>query len=78
MQKKTAEIENRIKEPVTDRENDIFYDELNEIEKEFNRLSEINYYKTHQIEEAREKTEEILQRIFSWQGRSNQGGNIYC
>lgn len=61
---KTAEIENRIKEPVTDRENDIFYDELNEIEKEFNRLSEINYYKTHQIEEAREKTEEILQRIF--------------
>ena len=61
---KTAEIENRIKEPVTDRENDIFYDELNEIEKEFNRLSEIHYYKTHQIEEARKKTKEILQRIF--------------
>jgi hypothetical protein len=61
---KTAEIENRIKEPVTDRENDIFYSELNEIEKEFNRLSAIHYYKTHQIEEAREKTEEILQRIF--------------
>ncbi len=61
---KTAEIENRIKDPVTDRENDIFYSELNEIEKEFNRLSEIHYYKTHQIEEAREKTKEILQRIF--------------
>ena len=61
---KTAEIENRIKEPVTDRENDIFYSELDELEKEFNRLSEIHYYKTHQIEEAREKTKEILQRIF--------------
>ena len=61
---KTAEIENRIKEPVTDRENDIFYSELDELEKEFNRLSEIHYYKTHQIEEARKKTKEILQRIF--------------
>jgi len=61
---KTAEIENRIKDPVTDRENDIFYSELDELEKEFNRLSEIHYYKTHQIEEAREKTKEILQRIF--------------
>jgi len=61
---KTAEIENRIKDPVTDKENDIFYSELDELEKEFNRLSEIHYYKTHQIEEAREKTKEILQRIF--------------
>jgi len=61
---KTAEIENRIKDPVTDKENDIFYSELDELEKEFNRLSEIHYYKTHQIEEARKKTKEILQRIF--------------
>ena len=61
---KTAEIENRIKDPVTDKENDIFYSELDELEKEFNRLSEISYYKTHQIEEARKKTKEILQRIF--------------
>jgi len=30
---KTAEIENRIKDPVTDRENDIFYSELDELEK---------------------------------------------
>lgn len=61
---KTEKIETLIKEPVTDRENDIYYNQLEEIEKEFERQSEVYYYNAYKAEEARDITEEILKRIF--------------
>lgn len=63
-QEETARIEAFIKEPVTDKENDVYYKQIEELENEYHKQSEEYQRNTDKREQARAILAGILKRLY--------------